>query len=181
MISYKRLQILKRLRDLNIPEQDFMLVGIRSKEDKPNVFDDVIYIITPDICTPVVATTNPGSDWLLDFMNPKGTAVLKPDMQYLYKLGEHKGYEALVQALPVTVYRDTNKDLKSDETGKEETGWFAINIHRANKWAISKYIGKWSAGCQVVADPKDFEFLLQKCKQSKRTTFPYILLREFTV
>lgn len=161
-------------------DSPFMIVGVRSKADKPNEFDDKIYLISPSKFLSFQATTNPGSTWLQRFMNPKGTAVLKPG-RYFYKLGLHKGeYEALVQAEPVTVYRDSNKDLKSDEVvGTEETGWFGINIHRANKSTISKLIMGYSAGCQVLSNPSDFQILIDECKKSGITKFPYYLLHEF--
>lgn len=178
MLYYSQNQILKRVSELGYQTLPFMLVGIRSKKDVSNEFDDVIYLFNNGKATPFLATTNPGKDWLLNFMNPKGAAILKPG-DWLFKLGTHKGYEALVQALPVTVYRDADKDLKSEAQGIEETGWFGINIHRASQWSISKYIGKWSAGCQVIANPSDFNYLIKACKEADLTTFKYILLDEF--
>ena len=44
---------------------------------------------------------------------------------------------------------------------------------------ISKIIDKWSAGCQVLNDPKQFNELLNKCKQSGFSKFTYTLLKEF--
>jgi hypothetical protein len=126
-------------------------------------------------------TTNPGTHWLKNLLNPKGTAVLKPG-QYVdsWKLGLHQGkYEALVQAKPVTVYRDGDKDDTAEEQGKEDTGMFGINIHRANPSAISSIIDKWSAGCQVLDNPEQFKTLISSCKTSNRKLFTYTLLREF--
>jgi hypothetical protein len=114
-------------------------------------------------------------------MNPKGTAVLKPG-QYVdsWKLGLHQGkYEALVQAKPITVYRDNNKNDLAEENGKEDTGMFGINIHHANASAVSKLIDKWSAGCQVLDTPEQFKTLISSCKTSGKSAFTYTLLREF--
>jgi len=178
-MNYDKHRIIKRIRDLGYKDSLFMIVGIRSKADKPNEFDDRLYLITPSKFLSFQATTNPGTDWLQTFLNPKGSAVLKPGV-YSYKLGLHKGeYEALVQAAPVTVYRDADKDLKSEEEGVLDTGYFGINIHRASKWSLSKLIGKYSAGCQVIANPNDFNILIEECKKSNLTTFPYILLNEW--
>jgi len=127
------------------------IIGVRSKANENNKFDDNFYIIN-----------GPG--------------------QYVdaYQLGLHKGqYEALVQRKPVTVYRDNDKDETAEEQGKEDTGLFGINIHRANPNAISSLIEKWSAGCQVLNDPKDFATLIATCKASGKKTFTYTLLREF--
>jgi len=78
------------------------------------------------------ATTDPGLYYLWHPSCPSGTAILKED-QYLncFKLGLHKGkYKALVQAKPLTVIRDYNRDsVLNYNSGKEETGMFGINIH----------------------------------------------------
>jgi len=155
-----------------------MIIGVRSKADIPNEFDDKIYLITKSEMFGFTGTTNPGTNWLQNYMNPKGTAVLKPGM-YWYKLGTHKGYEALNQAGPVTVYRDKNKDLKSDVTKDEDTGYFGIDIHRANETAVSKFVGLWSAGCCVLNNPADFKLLISECKASGLKEFPYYLINEY--
>jgi len=160
---------------------DFMIVGIRSTLDKPNEFDDLIGLVANGKVTWFTGTTNPGTNWLKNIMNPKGTAVLKPG-QYIdtWAFGLHQGkYEALKQVKPVTVYRDKDLDDKSEETAVTDTGLFGINIHRANEKAISKIIDKWSAGCQVLNNPADFKTLLDSCKESKLKAFTYTLLKEF--
>jgi hypothetical protein len=157
------------------------VVGIRSKANEKNKFDDQMYLINGPMQQIFSGTTNPGTHWLKNLMNPKGTAVLKPG-QYVdsWKLGLHQGkYEALVQAKPITVYRDNNKNDLAEENGKEDTGMFGINIHHANSSAISSIIDKWSAGCQVLNDPKQFATLLAACKASGKKAFTYTLLREF--
>ena len=94
-------------------------------------------------------------------------------------MGLHKGkYRALTQAKPITVWRDADKDSIAEEQGKEDTGIFGINIHRANELVASKNIDKWSAGCQVLNDPKQFRELLDKCEASKKKYFTYTLLHE---
>ena len=92
----------------------------------------------------------------------------------------HQGkYKALVQAKPITVYRDNNKNDLAEENGKEDTGMFGINIHHDNSSAISTIIDKWSAGCQVLNDPEQFKPLISSCETSGRKAFTYTLLREF--
>lgn len=177
-MNYTKLTLTAKLKSLGYSLSDFMIVGVRSKADKPNEWDDKIYLVTKNGYWGFEATTNPGTHWLLNWLNPKGTAVLKPGM-YWYKLGKHKGYEALVQAEPVTVYRDKNKDLKSDEVaGTEESGFFGINIHRALESGIAKWVGQFSAGCQVVRHPADYKILIEECKKSGLTKFPYYLIKE---
>jgi hypothetical protein len=160
---------------------DFQIIGVRSKENTPNKFDDLIGVVTGGSKIDWYScTTNPGTYWLKNLLNPKGTALLKP-AQYIdtYIIGTHKTYQALVQARSVTVYRDGDKDEIAEETSILDTGYFGINIHRASSNYVSQLIDKWSAGCQVINNPADFKFILDKCKQSKLKHFTYTLLKEF--
>lgn len=181
MKTYSYVELENEFKRLGYTWSPFHLVGVRSAANEKNKFDDNIYLVNGPIMFRYTATTNPGTHWLKNLLNPKGTAVLKPG-QYVdtWKLGLHQGkYEALVQRKPVTVYRDGDKDDTAEEQGKEDTGLFGINIHRANPSAISSLIDKWSAGCQVLNNPKEFAQLLDYCKKSKKDSFTYTLLREF--
>jgi hypothetical protein len=160
---------------------NFHLVGIRSKANLKNQFDDLIAVINNNEITWYTCTTNPGTHWLQNLLNPKGAALLKPGQwKDCWHVGMHQGkYEALTQCAPVTVFRDGDKDDVAEESSVTETGIFGINIHRANPNAVSKLIDKWSAGCQVLNDPKQFAELLGKCKKSGLKKFTYTLLKEF--
>ena len=177
--TYKELEA--KFAELGHQWPTFHLVGVRSAANEKNKFDDTMYLVNGLIMTPFSCTTNPGTHWLKNLMNPKGTAVLKPG-QYVdsWKIGMHQGkYKALTQSKPITVYRDGNKNDLAEEAGKEDTGLFGINIHRANPSAVSSIIDKWSAGCQVLNDPKQFATLLAACEASGQKAFTYTLLREF--
>jgi hypothetical protein len=181
MKKYSVEELKKKFEELGYKWYPFMLIGIRSKENKPNVFDDLIGVVENDKINWYTATTNPGTHWLKNLLNPKGAALLKHG-QWVdsWKIGLHQGkYEALTQIKPITVYRDGDKDIIAEETKITDTGLFGINIHRANSSAISKLIDKWSAGCQVLNNPKEFAELLSKCKSSGLKTFTYTLLNEF--
>ena len=159
---------------------NFHIIGIRSKADEPNKFDDLIGLIENDTITWFTGTTNPGVHWLKNLLNPKGAALLKPN-QYIntWKLDLHQGkYKALCQRKNVVVYRDYDKDLFSEETSVIDTGLFGINIHRSNPSAISSIIDKWSAGCQVLNNPTDFKYLITQCENSGLKDFTYTLLKE---
>ena len=160
---------------------NFHLVGIRSKANLKNQFDDLIAVINNNEITWYTCTTNPGTHWLQNLLNPKGAALLKPGQwKDCWHVGMHQGkYEALTQCAPVTVFRDGNKNDVAEESSVTETGIFGINIHRANPSVTSKLIDKWSAGCQVLNDPKQFNSLLAKCKASGLKKFTYTLLNEF--
>lgn len=160
---------------------NFHIVGVRSKANAKNKFDDLIGIVDFDEIHWFSCTTNAGTHWLQSLLNKLGTAMLVPK-QYIetYKFGLHQGkYKALVQNRPVQVYRDNNKNDIAEEKGVIDTGYFGINIHRANPNIVSVLIDKWSAGCQVLNNPKDFAKLMDLCEKSGLTQFNYTLLNEF--
>ena len=181
MKHYTKLELKNEFFRLGYSWFPFQIVGIRSKADTPNKFDDLIGLIENDTITWFTGTTNPGVHWLKNLLNPKGAALLKPN-QYVntWKLDLHQGkYLALCQRKNVVVYRDGDKDDFSEETATTETGLFGINIHRANAGLVSQLVDRYSAGCQVLNDPKDFEYLIKRCQVSKLKEFTYTLLKEF--
>lgn len=162
------------------------IIGIRSNDLTPDKFNDIIvvcwkykgnwYIRKYD------ATTDPGLYYLLRPMNVKGTAIMVPG-QYrgAYMIGKHKNYEALRQKKPMKYWRDANRNAKFDMTGKiyEEIGY--TDIHRANEYKKSFKVSNFSAGCQVIADPKDFKEFMRICNNAARNfgnSFTYTLLTE---
>lgn len=139
---YRNLAAL-RYNDLVAPFP-LMLVGIRGYQaaqgqNKRNVYDDAIVLVTDNVCETFPANTDPSKHGL----NPrigKGYAVLKPGVYPSYRFDTHYGskpHPAICQRVaPVTVIRDGN--------GKEETGMFSINIHKGGDWTTS------SEGCQTL-------------------------------
>jgi hypothetical protein len=115
-------------------------------------------------------------------MNVNGTAILKAG-QYIdsHKIGLHKGeYTALVQAKPLTVFRDYDRNAILDfNNGKEDTGLFGINIHKASK--VTAEVNKWSAGCQVFKNSEDFADFIKLAKKHEEkvgNNFTYTLIDE---
>lgn len=164
------------------------IVGIRSHSLTPNTFNDRINVFYKDDTGSwqshsFVATTDPGTFWLKNPLNPQGTAILK-EGQYLnsHVIGLHRSrYLALVQRAPVTVLRDIKRDGSLDFGGKEDTGLFGINIHRALQEGTTKFIDKFSAGCQVLANATEFNKFMALCEQHKNlygNSFSYTLLHE---
>jgi hypothetical protein len=160
--------------------------GIRSQSTVPNKFDDKLAVFWKDDKNKwqgkmYVVTTDPGTFWLKEPMSKLGAAILK-EGQYVgaYKTGLHKGKEALVQSKPVTVIRDYDRDAVLDfDNGREETGMFGINIHRAGE--DSQNVDKWSAGCQVFQNTKSIEEFLTLAKKHKALYgdgFTYTLVDE---
>lgn len=166
------------------------IVAIRKSGTKcTNEFDDrliVEYKDGNDKLTKKIynITTKPGASYLGKEMGSvKGTAILVPN-QYkgCWKIGYHKGlYKALVQAKPVKVYRDKDKDKEYDfEPQSIDTGVFGINIHKAG--THSYIVNNWSAGCQVFQDANDFTSFMKLCQEQINhcmgSTFTYTLIRE---
>lgn len=147
------------------------IVGVRKDSVTPNAFDDRIYTFWRDDKGKLqgkdyASTTDPGTYWLKNPMNVDGTAILKAG-QWAYKLGSHRGYEALNQRGKVSVLRDYDRNAILDfKNGKEDTGYFGINIHRASATGSSTNVDKWSAGCQVIQDKKDWDDFLSDVKRS---------------
>lgn len=162
------------------------LVGIRSRSRTSNEFDDHFawfYKYQGKWTFKVYkATTDPGLYYLNHPSNTHGTAILKAG-QYrsAYQIGLHRNrYTALKQVKPVTVIRDSDRDGMLDlSAGKEQTGIFGINIHRASAHSESPLVNRWSAGCQVIADPNNFNELIDVCKKAQTywgSSFTYTLL-----
>ena len=167
---------------------DLNLVGIRTAGVSGDVFDDWVTVThyrgDQPVMFPFQATTDPGTFYRENPLNVRGTAILKPG-QYrgAYTLGKHRrSYDALVQAKPVTVYRDANRDGVLDTEGMaEDSGFHGVNIHRASAVHHSLKVGKWSAGCQVVAAPEEFAFVIAMCRHAATIygdLFTYTLLEE---
>jgi len=172
------------------------LVGIRASDPEPGTFNDTLVLFHRfkgiwELYYYHI-TTDPSVYYLTHPVNTSGTAILK-EGQYkgAYQLDIHNrgragGHLALCQRLgPVTVYRDSNRDAKLNLlAGKTERGMFNINIHRTTEDYIQRQ--RFSAGCQVFADQRQFEDFLLKCKAGEKAfgnKFTYTLLheRDFTL
>lgn len=168
---------------------DLNLFGVRSATRVPDAFDDWIGAFYRDAAGvwclfAFPGTTDPGAAALESPINGKGTAILAPGQHRgLWKLGQHQGkYRALVQAKPVGVMRDGNRDRVLDHGAALDIGMHGINLHRAGEARRSTVVGMWSAGCQVIADPCHFDILLSLCDRQVATlgydSFTYTLLNE---
>lgn len=164
-------------------------IGVRAKDTTPNTFNDVVCALFKT--DPVVwvlrtfkATTDPGLYWLREPMRMEGTAILvEGHYPNSHTLGKHRGeYDALVQVGNMMFYRDKNRDehLNLDPNTIEQ-GIIGCNIHRANSQRESVQVDKWSAACQVLANPHEFQELMTLAKRSAElhgNKFSYTLLNE---
>lgn len=164
------------------------IVGVRADSNIPNKFDDKMYVFWNSENgwqgKYFTVTTDPGTYWLNNPMQKEGTAILKQG-QYInsHKIGLHQGkYKALTQQKPVTVIRDYDRNALLDfNNGKEDTGLFGINIHRANAVGTTKTIDKYSAGCQVFESADDFAKFLELAEKHNTmygNNFNYTLVDE---
>ena len=182
LMKFKGYKVNERPYELNI-------LGVRKNSTIPNKFDDKLYAFWKDDKGKWEGkyyniTTDPGTYWLNNPMNPQGTAIIK-EGQYIdsHELGLHRGqYKALVQKNPVSVIRDYDRNAILDfYNGKEQKGLFGINIHRANSKGTTKSIDKYSAGCQVFENADDFENFLglaEKHKDLYGNKFTYTIVDE---
>jgi hypothetical protein len=144
--------------------------------DELNSFNDVRMVIQIDAGVPKIvgqwiATTEPGSFYTYNRMNPGGAARIKFGQYKAWQVGAHvtasvNQNPALIQVEDVTVHRDANED--GFRTGdKLDTGLFGINQHHADD-APRTDIGRWGAGClvgQTAAGHKKFMDLIMKDKR----------------
>lgn len=163
------------------------ILGLRNNSVQSNRFDDQIHVFYNDPKKGwqyhiFPATTDPGTYWLKNPMQKQGTAILaQGQYKQAYALGLHRGqYKALVQAKPITVLRDYDRNGTLDfNSGKKDTGRFGVNIHRANRVGKTKQIDKYSAGCQVFENATDFDSFMALCEQHRKlygNTFSYTLI-----
>jgi hypothetical protein len=141
-------------------------MGAKGKNDR-GIYDDAIILVSPNVHAAFNANVDPGAYG----RNPKvgkGYASLKSGV-WRYRLGHHgirsgNPYRALVQADAVTVSRDG---------GKEETGWFGINIHRGGIRSVS------SEGCQTLPPaqwPAFIALVESEMKRNNAKTLSYVLV-----
>jgi hypothetical protein len=167
-----------------VDKEKILITGIRSNDQTPNIFNDAIIWIqwfkNAVRLKQAPVTTDPGLFYLLNPINPKGTAIIKPGFYPdCWAFGLHNGkYEALVQVGNITLIRDFNRNKVIDyNSGREETVNNAgINCHHAGE--DSQQVDNWSAGCQVFKRLSDWYPFINDCKQAKQQRFSYGLLLE---
>jgi hypothetical protein len=120
-------------------------VAISIQEPRPNQYDDLISIFGADLAI-YAGTVDPGRNWTKYPMRPAGCAHLADGGPYAYSVGLHRGKPAFVQAGPVRLWRDANRNYVQDqgEAAHLETG-NGINVHRMGRSGPG--VNSWSAGC----------------------------------
>ncbi len=170
-------------REANIPLEGINLFGIRNSTNIENdVINDCLGYFTYNDFFLCKGTTDPGKLFVVSKKdrNKKGTFHLMEGYhERIWCIGKHRGYEALVNdwryCKPSKGWRDANYSFTYDPKDVEVKGYFGINFHRMNKNWLVPFIGKYSSGCQVVHDNKDFEKIMRAVKETTQKTFSYML------
>jgi hypothetical protein len=166
------------------------IIGVRNSAATNQIkFDDQIAFFHYDqngnlVGNVAPATTDPSTYFLNNPINSRGAGILKSgEYKDAYQLGLHRNsYKALVQAKPVTVIRDNDRNSFINYFAPTQTGLFGINIHRASltKNNVTD-IETDSAGCQVFQNASDFNSMMQMADTSNQkygNKFSYILIDE---
>lgn len=172
---------LKRLyQSHGAPWEGINIFGIRNEKDQEkSVWNDTLGLATNECIYIFKGTTDPGSWWTRN--HKQGVDHLAtgyhPD---LWKLGQHKGYPAFVQAGNlVRVWRDENRNyIRDNSESFFKRRWWGINGHRARPKDRKhiKHIGKYSAGCQVWYDTREFKSCRKIAEDSGQEYFSYLLM-----
>ena len=189
--QYTDAQLLERVKSLpsfkGFPKNKWLL-GVRSSEDLADKFDDKFYLFEGEkfICI-ASGTTNPGANCLKNYDSTpgrKGAAIVKADECYydVWRYGLHKGKViAYQQNAHFKIVRDSDKDLKSEDTGTVSLEMCGINFHPAdynlNGHAFKTLIGGWSEGCQVCNNIDEYVQIMRQL--NKQPLLTYVILNEF--
>lgn len=141
------------------------LVWIRTDKNLTNTFDDFVAVYKSGLPVMALPCSTTAGDYSI--FNPltvggiTGTAVAMEQQI----IGAHQFVTAanwkflwlnapyFMQVLPITIYRDGNKNRLIDSHIKQ-FGLFGINFHRGG---VAATINGWSAGCHIVQDNMWFE------------------------
>ncbi len=170
---------------------DLNIVGVRSRERRADHYDDWMTVSWRDGLVGDWAfhawpcTTDPGLYHLQNPQNVRGTGILQAGQyQASHTIRKHNGrYDAVCQkrGTVLPVHRDRNQDGSIDLDAPLHEDGTGINIHRAHAFMTSRKVGKWSAGCQVFADPTDFTVFMTLARRARDmygNSFTYTLLDE---
>lgn len=165
---------------------DLNFIGVRGpgRDQHGNPMDDTFLMFYKDEQGVwkkewFMGTTDPMSFYLGTPMNVDGTAIMcEGQHRGLWKLGLHKGREALKQSGPVKVYRDKDRDMILDmDPQNTQTGQYAINFH-----GPGGNLAYASAGCQVATDWKHVarvrELLALQTKHGFGDSITYTLVKK---
>ena len=143
------------------------LIVCRNKLERPDTFQDTMHLVYYDdgiwIEYIYPCTSHAGLHYLKNPSRNQGVAILKHNHQYRssFKIGmRSSGYECLVPATDILVWRDGDRDEVIDYGGDDHSS-SGIQIHRANRSNSSVSVGRYSAGCVVLQT--GFDNFMEMC------------------
>lgn len=169
---------------------EFNIFGIRTVKNGdrvPNTFSDIIGVAYYEprllrwIYSEHDATTIAGLFYFRNPMRVVGTGILAEGFyEDCWRLGLHKGqYDALIQVRPMLVYRDGDKDDIFEIVGEPRPELAGINLHRAHDRNTIHTVGAYSALCQVIQSPDEYNELVKVWKARRalqnKQTYSYAL------
>lgn len=168
---------------------DMTLGAVRTKDNKANTFNDWLFMFyydaTGKLCGIVEkGTTDAGLYYRMNPMQIDGTAIIQHDVQhrgaYTYmEVGGHKGQEAFRQTSDMLYWRDANRDVYLNFTGRTIRAIFNTNGH--DMGSVGNLVNQWSAGCwgstQKVMD-KFYLLAKLQIKYGLGAKFSFALLHE---
>ena len=170
------------------------LIGIRMNHQELDKFSDLFLLVYMDHLNnwhveKAIGTTVPGNYYHKNYSNPNGLGIIVPG-QYrgAFKQGLHRSRPSLIQNTTFKVFRDTNKDGKIDEVNVTDAPpsmrfdfHDAVSSTNPNKIFLEN-IGKFSEGCQVLANKVKYKMwlniILYSMELWKSPTITYTLLEE---
>lgn len=185
MRIYSQEELKARFNELGFIWPQNHLIAIRNKADMSDKYDDVFYWIEDGmIWDHYYGTTNPGSYYLQNFINKAmgGTAIMATNQQLIdgFIKGEHKERQCWKQFKNMKIFRDADKDLKSEEAGFPFVGKYGIHIHAMFKSTKSVRIFNWSAACQGMNDPVHWHDFITRSYIKCDQFLTYTLLSEWS-
>lgn len=152
------------------------LVLLRNRKGTLDAFDDMLCVMQGGevLAHACRCTTDPGKPYRQKPMNADGCAVwavgqVIDGLQF----GKHKGeYPCLVPAKPIPVLRYTSVEDLTGDPGTSMT----TQVHRASVSHESAVVGSWSAGCTVIANPRDFDTVMGFAHTSGQARFTVTLM-----
>lgn len=163
----------KWLSDVNIG-------GIRTNNNAIDRWNDWLYIEYKGKFHIAQGTTRPGLYWLQHPSRESGVFVMCPGQHInIWKKGFHHDYPALIQCAPIPGWRDNNLNALVDpDMSKIYMDGQGVNFHHAHATVKQVVIDKYSAGCMVTDDIKDWNIFFELYGESKQAEFSYTLLEE---
>jgi hypothetical protein len=173
--------IFKTYKENKYRSTNKMLVWIRTDENLTNDFEDFcVLVIDLEVIYVCKATTTAGDHYIFNPITSggiTGTAITcKQQIVESHEFTTSKDWKTLwlgmpyfKQVMPLTIYRDWNKDRHID-TLKKTFGMYGINLHQMG---LGNLINNWSAGCNGTAK-SDWEKIIEYFSAGEKIDYTLI-------